>query len=125
MYVCLLLIAIREAVRAKSFAGVLAQCPVLAHLDLSGNRFGDAGAKRLTESCGGPEGGLFLASAESEELDDVDSAKSEELDVEASELEWEDEEDADEGEDEYDLADMVQRGLQECWRSAQCWRTLI
>ncbi len=33
---------------AESLAGVLAQCPALAHLDLSGNyHFGAAGAERL------------------------------------------------------------------------------
>jgi Ran GTPase-activating protein (RanGAP) involved in mRNA processing and transport len=33
---------------AERFAGVLAQCPALAHLDLSGNsEFGAAGAERL------------------------------------------------------------------------------
>ena len=62
---------------SKSFAGVLAQCPALDHLDLSGNRFGDAGAKRLTESWSGPEGRLFLDSVESgEDLDGVDSVES-------------------------------------------------
>jgi Ran GTPase-activating protein (RanGAP) involved in mRNA processing and transport len=33
---------------AERLAGVLAQCPALAHLDLSGNSdFGPAGAERL------------------------------------------------------------------------------
>jgi Ran GTPase-activating protein (RanGAP) involved in mRNA processing and transport len=38
---------------AESLAGVLAQCPGLAHLDLSGNyHFGAAGAERLAGGLG-------------------------------------------------------------------------
>ena len=31
----------------RSFAGVLAQCPALAHLDFAGNRLGAVGAESL------------------------------------------------------------------------------
>jgi hypothetical protein len=94
---------------AGRLAKVLPQCTALAHLNLSGNRIGmpnrisEAGAKRLTESWCGPEGGLkvddsgLLDSEESEELG------AEESDDEESDLV--DEEDADEGEDEDDQAE--------------------
>jgi hypothetical protein len=82
-------------------AGVLVQCPALAHLDLSYNDIeaggaerlagvlgqcagfngiSDAGAERLTESWSGPEGGLFIYSDWSEDWD--------------NEEDWDDEEDA-------------------------------
>jgi hypothetical protein len=35
------------AFSTESFAGVLAQCPALAHLDLFANGIGDSGAERL------------------------------------------------------------------------------
>ncbi len=45
----------KEDAGVESFAGALAQCPALAHLDLSSNGFGDAGTEILAgvlEQCG-------------------------------------------------------------------------
>jgi hypothetical protein len=46
------------AAGAERLAGVLGQGAALAHLNLSNNRIGDAGAQRLKEC--GPEGGLDI-----------------------------------------------------------------
>jgi Ran GTPase-activating protein (RanGAP) involved in mRNA processing and transport len=45
---------------AESLAGVLAQCPALAHLNLGDNVIGDVGGGRLRASwCGQPSGLVF------------------------------------------------------------------
>jgi hypothetical protein len=45
---------------AESLAGVLAQCPALAYLDLQDNDIGTVGEGRLRASWRGQSSGLFL-----------------------------------------------------------------
>jgi hypothetical protein len=89
---------------AGRLSKVLPQCTLLAHLNLSGNRIGmpnrisKAGAKRLTESWRGPEGGLKVDSSGLLDSEESEKCGAEESDDEESD--FVDEEDADEGEDE-------------------------